>query len=105
MRIKESGLVYDLRKEMIKYCYDDCLVLASAFSHFNESMISELKGSRVTDIVQHDFTILANFITLPQLVIHWFVNCMMPEHTVSIVPNGGYDSGKYGSLKERMWLS
>ena len=59
----------------------------------------------MTDIVQHDFTILANFITLPQLVIHWFVGCMMPEHTISIVPNGGYDSSKYGSLKERMWLS
>ena len=105
MRIKESGLVYNLRKEMIKYCYDDCLVLASAFSCFNESMINELKGSGVTDIVQHDFTILANFITLPQLVIHWFVGCMMPERTISVVPNGAYDSGKCGSLKERMWLS
>ena len=29
----------------------------------------------------------------------------MPERTVSIGPNGGYDSGKCGSLKERMWLS
>ena len=105
VRIKESGLVYNLRKEMIKYCYDDCLVLASAFSRFNESMINELKGSGVTNIVQHDFTILAYFITLPQLVIHWFVSCMMPERTVSVVPNGGYDSGKCGSLKGRMWLS
>ena len=70
VRRKESGLVYNLRKEMIKYCYDNCLVLASAFSRFNESMINELKGSGVTDIVQHNFTMLANFITLPQLVIH-----------------------------------
>ena len=67
-RMKEQSLSYDLRKEMIKYCYDDCFVLASAFSHFNESMIKELKDSGVKDIIEHDFTILADFITLPQLV-------------------------------------
>ena len=42
-------------------------------------MIKELKDSGVKDIIEHDFTILADFITLPQLVIHWFVGCVMPE--------------------------
>ena len=101
VRMKEEGLSYDLsydfRKEMIKYCYDDCFVLASAFSRFNESMIKELKDSGVKDIIEHDFTLLADFITLPHLAIHWFVGCVMPERTVSVVPNGGYDGGKCGS--------
>ena len=105
VRMKEQGLSYDLRKEMIKYCYDDCFVLASAFSRFNESMIKELKDSGVKDIIKHDFTILADFITLPQLIIYWFVGCVMPERTVSVVPNGGYDGGKCGSLKEEIWLA
>ena len=25
--------------------------------------------------------------------------------TIAVVPNGGYDSGKCGSLKERVWLT
>ena len=103
VRMKEQG--YDLRKEMIKYCYDDCFVLASVFSRFNESMIKELKDSGVKDIIEHDFTILADFITLPQLVIHWFVGCVIPERTVSAVLNGGYDGGRCGSLKEKIWLA
>ena len=40
-RIKDAGTVYSLHQEMIKYCYDDCLVLVSAFLRFNESMIKE----------------------------------------------------------------
>ena len=31
-RLREAGLEYDLRGEMVKYCYDDCFVLESAFS-------------------------------------------------------------------------
>ena len=68
-----NGMVYDLCREMLKYCYDDCLVLATAFSKFNESMIMELKSTGVKGIIDHDYTILADFITLPQMVIHWFV--------------------------------
>ena len=60
--LNDSKLIYDLRSEMVKYCYDDCFVLASAFSRFNESMISELKSSGVVGIVEHDYTILADFI-------------------------------------------
>ena len=30
---------------------------------------------------------------------------MMPQHTIAVVPNGGYDSGKCGSLKKRVWLT
>ena len=101
----DPDLIYDLREEMIKYCYDDCFVLASAFSRFNESMIKELRSSGVLGIVEHDYTILADYITLPQMVIHWYVGCMMPERTIAVVPNGGYDRGKCGSLKERVWLT
>ena len=72
----DNGMLYDLRCEMLKYCYDDCFVLATAFSKFNESMIMELKSTGVKDIIDHDYTILADFITLPQMVIHWFVGCM-----------------------------
>ena len=103
--LNDSKLIYDLRSEMVKYCYDDCFVLASAFSRFNELMIRELKSSGVVGIVEHDYTILADFITLPQMVIHWFVGCMMPDRTIAVVPNGGYDRGKCGSLKERIWLT
>ena len=39
------------------------------------------------------------------MVIHWFVGCMMPEWTIAVVPNGGYDRGKFGSIKERIWLA
>ena len=39
------------------------------------------------------------------MVIHWFVGCMMPELTITVVPNGGYDREKFGSFKERIWLS
>ena len=101
-RLREAGLEYDLRGEMVKYCYDDCFVLASAFY---QSMICELKSSGIDDIIDHDFMILADFITLPQLVIHWFVRCIMPQCTIAIVPNGGYDSRKCDSLKERVWLT
>ena len=30
-RLKLSGELYDLRREMKKYCYDDCCILATAF--------------------------------------------------------------------------
>ena len=30
---------------------------------------------------------------------------MMPERTIAVVPNGGYDRGKFGSLNERVWLT
>ena len=43
----DNGMLYDLRGEMLKYCYDDCLVLATAFSKFNESMIMELKSTGI----------------------------------------------------------
>ena len=82
---------------MKKYCYDDCNVLAMAFGRFNESMIGELIRSNMTDIVPHQYTILTDFITLPQLVIHWHVGCSMPERTLAMVPHGGYDGGKCGS--------
>ena len=91
-RIKDEGGVYNLRQEMIKYCYDDCLVLAVTFSCFNESMINELKKSGIEGIVYHDFTIIADFMTLLQLVSHWFVGCMMLDCMIAVVPNGGYDS-------------
>ena len=39
------------------------------------------------------------------MVIHWFVGCMMKEREISVVPAGGYSSGKCGSLKERIWLA
>ena len=103
--LNDPKMIYDLQGEMVKYCYDDCFVLASAFSGFNKSMIRELKSSGVVGIVEHDYTILADFITLPQMVIHWFMGCMMPERMIAVVPNGGYDRGKCGSLKERIWLT
>ena len=67
----DPDLIYNLHEEMIKYCYDECFVLASAFPHFNESMIKELRSSGVLGIVKHDYMILADYITLPQMVIHW----------------------------------
>ena len=81
-RLRDTDTHYVLREEMIRYCYDDCDVLSSAFSKFNESMIIELKNSGVVDIVDHQYTILADFITLPQMVIHWFVGVMLPERTL-----------------------
>ena len=92
----------DLRNEMKGYCYDDCYVLANAFGCFNELMINELAKSKVKDIVPYQYTILANFITLPQLVIHWYVGTSMPSTSLAIVPNGGYDNGKCGSLKKNI---
>ena len=68
-------------------------------------MICKLKSSGVDDIINHDFMILANFITLPQLVIHSFIGCMMPQRTIAVVPNSGDDSRKCSSLKERVWLT
>ena len=98
------GEVYDLRNEMKKYCYDDCYVLSTTFSHFNESMMNELLRSNVKDIVPHQFTILADFVTLLELVIHWYIGTSMSQRTLAVVPHGGYNSGKCGSLKERVWL-
>ena len=100
-----DSLSYNLHERMIKYCYDDCFVLAAAFTKFNESMILELRSTGVEGIIDHDYTILADFITLPQMVIHWFMGCMMKEHEISVVPAGSYSSGKCGSLKERIWLA
>ena len=97
----DNGTLYDLRREMLKYCYDDCFVLATAFSKFNESMIMELKSTGIKGIIDHDYAILADFIMLPQMVIHWFVGCMMNEGEISVVPSGGYFDGKCGSRKER----
>ena len=54
----DNGMLYDLRREMLKYCYDDCFVLATAFSKFNESMIMELKSTGVKGIIGHDYTII-----------------------------------------------
>ena len=79
-------------------------MLSTAFTHFNESMICELKQSGVTGIIDHEFMILADFIALSQMVIHRFVRCMMPERCLAIVPNRGYDSGKHGSVKENLCL-
>ena len=61
----ETGKVYDLQHEMKNYCYDDCHILATAFSRFNEPIISELMRDKVINIVPHKYTILADFITLP----------------------------------------
>ena len=68
-------------------------------------MTSELKKTRVCGIVDHEYMIAADFITLPQRVIHWFVGCMMPKRSIAIVPNCGYDNGKDGSIKENVWLA
>ena len=87
---------------MVKYCYGDCFVLASALFQFNKSMIRELKSSGVVGIEEHVCTILADFITLPQMMIHWLVGCMMPERTIAVIPNSGCDRGKCDSLKERI---
>ena len=104
-RIRSQGTSYNLHSEMLKYCYADCLVPSTAFTHFNTSMICELKQSGVTGIINHEFTILADFITLPQMVIHWFVGCMMPEHCLAVVPDRSYDNGKHGSVMENLWLA
>ena len=68
-------------------------------------MINELIKSNVKDIVPHQYTILADFITLPQLVIHWYVGASMPPRTLAKVPHSGYHSGKCGLLKENIWPS
>ena len=68
-------------------------------------MICELKKTGVCGIVDHEYTIATDFITLPQMVIHWFVGCMMPKWSIAIVPNRSYDSGKDGSIKENVWLA
>ena len=99
------GEKYDLRKEMKRYHYDDCYVLANAYGQFNESMINELVKSNVKDIVPHQYTTLADFITLSQLVTHWYIGTSMLSRSLAIVPNGGYDNGKCGSLKENIWLT
>ena len=104
-RLREIGGWYVLREEMIRYCYDDCYVLSVAFSRFNESMIVELCNSGVTDIIDHQYTILADFITLPQMVIHWFVGIMLPERTLSVVLHRGYEWGRCGLRKEQIWLT
>ena len=88
---------------MKRYCYNDCYMLVNAFGHFNESMISELLKSNVKNIVLHQYMILADYITLPQLVIHCYTGTSLPTRSLAIVPNGGYDSGKCGSLKENVW--
>ena len=49
-------MLYDLCREMLKYCYDDCFVLATAFSKFNELMIMELKSTGVKGIIDHDIS-------------------------------------------------
>ena len=104
-QLRDIGGWYVLREEMIRYCYDDCNVLSAAFSRFNESMIIELHNSGVTDIADHQYTILADFITLPQMVIHWFVRIMLPERMLSVVPQQGYEWGRCGSQKEQIWLT
>ena len=81
-RVMKSGEEYDLRKEMKKYCYNDCFVLSTAFGYFNESMIKELLNKGVEGIVQHQYTILADTVTLPQLVIHQYVGTAMPEKSL-----------------------
>ena len=104
-RLKKGNEMYNLCEEMKKYCYDDCYVLSTTFGKCNESMIKELKKSGIDGIIDHQFTILADFVTLPQMVIHWYVGSMMPKRSLSIVPHGGYDNGKCGSLKENVWLA
>ena len=53
-RMKSQGGLYNLRSEMLKYCYDDCFMLSTTFIHFNESMVCELKQSGVTGITDHE---------------------------------------------------
>ena len=60
-------------------------------------MINELKESNVSD--NHQFTILADFVTLPLMMIHWYVGSLMLMNSLAVIPNGGYDSGKCGSLE------
>ena len=104
-RIKPQGDTYNLCKEMLKYCYDNCFMLSTTFTRFNESMIGELKQTSIRGIFEHEFTMLVDFITLPQMIIHWYVRCMMPERCLAIVPDRGYNSGKCGSVKENVWLA
>ena len=66
--------------------------------------MNELLKSNVKDIVPHQFTILADFVTFPELVIHWYVGSSMPQKTLAVIPHVGYDSGKCGSLTEKVWL-
>ena len=68
-------------------------------------MMNELVRSNVKGIVPHQFTILTDFIMLPQLVIHWYIGTAIPQRTLAIVPHRGYDSGKCGSLKGKVWLT
>ena len=67
-------------------------------------MINELIRSNVRDIIPHQYTVLADFVTLPQLVIHWYVCSSMPPQTLAVVQHGGYDTGKCGSIKENDWI-
>ena len=77
-RLKSSGELYDMRHEMKRYCYDDCNVSATAFGRFNESMINELIRLNIRDIIPHQYTVLVDFVTLPQLAIHWYICTSMP---------------------------
>ena len=54
-------------------CCMTYVIWQQCFRKFNESMIMELKSTGVKGIIDHDYTILADFITLPQMVIHLFV--------------------------------
>ena len=90
----ENSDLYDLRHEMEKYCYDDYHVLAATFSQFNESMINKLLRDNAKYIVPHQYTILADFTMLPQLVMNWYIATAMPERTLAIVPRSAYHKGK-----------
>ena len=83
-----SEELYDLRNETTKILLQQLLCIINAICQFNKSMMNELVRSNVKDIiVSHQCTILADFITLPQLVIHWYVGMAMPQRTLAIVPH------------------
>ena len=79
---------------MKRYCYDNSHVLATTFSHSIALVCNNVK-----EIMPHQYTILADFITLPQLVIDWDIATSMPRKTLVVVPHGGYSKGKCSSLK------
>ncbi len=90
---QQSGKVFNLEEELLRYCQSDVYVLASCCLRYEE-ILFEIAGVKPFNVA----------VTLPAACMHVFNKHHLKPETIALIPPGGYNRREIQSNMALRWL-